>query len=89
LRLARRRAAELAADTWQEPAELPEDHLARIAFWQEWERLANVEVVAAIDAARGAGAKWWEIGAAMGRTAEAARGFRHYQRKTDVRDDTE
>jgi len=70
-----------AVDAWHPPAELPVEPLGRIAFWLEHERLANAQIVAAIDAAREAGAKWWEIGAAMGRTSEAARAFYNYNRQ--------
>ena len=74
----REQVRQAARDGWLEPSDLPVDPLARIAFWMERERLINAQVVAAIDAARDGGAKWWEIGSAMGRTGEAARAFRHY-----------
>jgi hypothetical protein len=81
LRELRERAHEQAAAGWQQPHGLPEAPLEQISFWLERERLTNAEVVKAIDAARAAGAKWWEIGTAMERTSEAARAFYQYHRK--------
>lgn len=78
----RERARQLAAGAWRAPEALPSEPLDQIAYWLECERLTNVEIVGAIDAARAAGAKWWEIGAAMGRTSEAARAFHQYHRKS-------
>jgi hypothetical protein len=81
LRVIRDRARHLATSSWRAPAELPSGPLDQIAYWLECERLTYAEIVAAIDAARAAGAKWWEIGGAMGRTSEAARAFYQYHRK--------
>lgn len=81
LRLIREQARRQADDNWRPPDDLPDDPLEQIAYWLERERLTNGAVVTAIDAAREAGAKWWEIGAAMGRTSEAARAFHQYHRK--------
>jgi len=72
-----------AVNGWTVPENLPADPLMQIAFWLRRERLTTEEVVAAIEAARNSGLKWWEIGASMGRTSEAARAYYHYHRKWD------
>ncbi len=83
LRAIREQARKVAVDTWRTPDELPAEPLDQIAYWLERERLTNGELLEAIDSARNTGAKWWEIGAAMGRTSEAARAFYQYHRKND------
>ena len=83
LRDLRERAHGLAESTWETPKDLPSDPLEQVSFWLERERLTNKEVVDAIDAARAAGAKWWEVGTAMDRTSEAARAFYQYHRRNE------
>jgi hypothetical protein len=81
LRALRERSHAQAASSWETPTDLPDEPLEQISYWLERERLTSGEVVQAVDAARDAGAKWWEIGTAMGRTSEAARAYYQYHRK--------